>query len=48
MLSVQFGKGGKSRTVPLPETIQGEIQAQLVRIKALHQEDLQGGMPGCL
>jgi integron integrase len=46
MLSVQFGKGGKSRTVPLPESIQGEIQAQLGRIKALHQEDLARGYAG--
>jgi integron integrase len=46
MLSVQFGKGGKSRTVPLPESIQDEIQAQLQRIKALHQEDLARGYAG--
>ncbi|MEN9222316.1 MAG: integron integrase [Thermostichus sp. BF3_bins_97] len=46
MLSVQFGKGGKSRTVPLPESIQGEIQAQLERIKALYQEDLARGYAG--
>lgn len=48
MLSVQFGKGRKSRTVPLPESIQGEIQAQLERIKALHQEDLARGYAGKL
>jgi len=46
MLSVQFGKGGKSRTVPLPESIQDEIEAQLERIKALHQEDLSRGYAG--
>ncbi|MDX2270415.1 MAG: tyrosine-type recombinase/integrase [Cyanobacteriota bacterium] len=46
MLSVQFGRGGKSRTVPLPESIQGEIQAQLERIKDLHQEDLARGYAG--
>jgi integrase len=46
MLSVQFGKGDKSRTVPLPESIQGEIQAQVERVKRLHQEDLGKGYVG--
>jgi len=40
MLSVQFGKGGKSRTVPLPEAIRGEIAAQVERVRGLHREDL--------
>jgi len=46
MLSVQFGKGGKSRTVPLPESIHEEISAQIERVKALHQEDLAKGFSG--
>jgi len=46
MLSVQFGKGDKSRTVPLPESIQGEILVQVEQIKVLHREDLAKGYAG--
>jgi site-specific recombinase XerD len=46
MLSVQFGKGGKSRTVPLPHTIQGDIMRQFETVRALHQEDLKRGSDG--
>jgi integron integrase len=41
MLTVQFGKGGKSRTVPLPEKIRAEILLQFERIKELHRKDLE-------
>ena len=41
MLSVQFGKGGKSRTVPLPNQIHGEIMRQFEQVRALHQADMQ-------
>jgi integron integrase len=46
VLSVQFGKGGKSRTVPLPKKIHGAIMRQFEKVKALHQEDLQKGYDG--
>lgn len=46
MLSVQFGKGGKSRMVPLPKKILPQIQGQLDFVKALHREDLNKGYNG--
>jgi integron integrase len=46
ILSVQFGKGGKSRTVPLPHKIHGAIMRQFEKVRALHQEDLQKGYDG--
>lgn len=46
MLSVQFGQGDKSRTVPLPESIQGEILMQVEQIKVLHRQDLAKGYAG--
>ena len=46
MLSVQFGKGGKSCTVPLPEAIRGEIAAPFERVRALHREDMAKGYAG--
>ena len=42
MLSVQFGKGGTSRTVPLPHKIHGEIMRQFEKVRELHQEDIRG------
>jgi integron integrase len=46
MLSVQFGKGGKSRTVPLPHKIHGDIMRQCDKVRALHQADLKRGYDG--
>jgi integron integrase len=46
MLSFQFGKGGKSRTVPLPKTIQDAIMRQFEKVRALHQEDMKKGYDG--
>jgi site-specific recombinase XerD len=46
MLSVQFGKGGTSRTVPLPNKIHGEIMRQFEKVRELHQADLQKGDDG--
>ena len=40
VLTVHDGKGLKDRTVPLPETILPELQAQLESLKVLHQQDL--------
>jgi integron integrase len=46
MLSVQFGKGGKSRTVPLPHKIHGDIMRQFEKVRELHQEDMKKGYDG--
>lgn len=46
MLSVQFGKGGKSRAVPLPQKIHGDIMRQFETVRALHEEDLKKGYDG--
>jgi integron integrase len=46
MLSVQFGKGGKSRTVPLPKKIHGALIRQFEKVRALHGEDLKKGYDG--
>ena len=40
------GKGKKDRTVPLPESITDELQAQIKRVGALHLRDLAGGYDG--
>jgi integron integrase len=40
------GKGGKDRTVPIPQTIMPELTAQFEAIKKLHDEDLATGYAG--
>jgi site-specific recombinase XerD len=37
------GKGKKDRTVPLPESINDELQRQMQRVKTLHEKDLAAG-----
>ena len=46
MLSVQFGKGGKSRILPLPDKILPEIMRQFEKVRGLHQEDIKKGYNG--
>jgi integron integrase len=46
ILSVQFDKGGKSRTVPLPHKIHGDIMRQCEKVRELHQADLKRGYDG--
>jgi integron integrase len=46
ILAVQFGKGGKSRLIPLPEKIRFEITDQVETVKRLHREDLKKGYHG--
>jgi integrase len=46
MLSIQFGKGGTSRSVPLPKKIHGAIMRPFETVRALHHEDLQQGDDG--
>jgi len=40
------GKGGKYRTVPIPQTIMPELTAQLEIVKKLHDADLAAGYTG--
>ena len=40
------GKGEKTRTVPIPQRIVPELQAQLEAVKKLHDEDLATGFAG--
>jgi len=40
------GKGGKDRSVPIPQTIMPELTAQLEIVKKLHDEDLAAGFTG--
>lgn len=40
------GKGGKDRTVPIPQMIATELTAQIEAIKKLHEEDLAAGFTG--
>jgi site-specific recombinase XerD len=46
MRAVQFGKGGTSRTVPLPNKIHGEIMRPFEQVRELHQADLKKGDDG--
>lgn len=46
ILTIQQGKGKKSRTVPIPQTIMPELTAQIDRIARLHHEDLAVGYAG--
>ena len=41
VFTIHDGKGGKDRTVPLPETMLPELRAQLEALKELHQRDLE-------
>ena len=46
MLSIQDGKGKKSRTVPIPRSIAAELQEQLETVRKLHDADLKAGYAG--
>ena len=46
VLTIDDGKGGKDRTVPLPETILPELRMQLEPLKDLHRRDLGRGYSG--
>jgi integron integrase len=40
------GKGNKTRTVPIPQKIVPELQAQIETVKKLHDEDVASGFSG--
>lgn len=42
-VTVWFGKGGKSRMVPLPPEIIPELRAHIARVRLLHERDLLAG-----
>ena len=44
---VRNGKGGKDRVTVLPEKLIGELDAHLLRVKTLHEQDLKDGL-GCV
>ena len=46
VFTIHDGKGGKDRTVPLPDTILPELRAQLESLKDLHQRDLERNYAG--
>ena len=46
VFTMHDGKGGRDRTVPLPETILPELRAQLESLKDLHQRDLDQDYAG--
>jgi integrase len=46
VLTIHDGKGGKDRTVPLPETTLPELRAQLEALKELHRRDLERNYAG--
>jgi integron integrase len=46
LLTLHAGKGKKDRTVPLPQSILAELQAQLERVRKLHDQDSAAGYAG--
>ncbi len=46
ILNIQDGKGKKSRTVPIPQTITPELLEQLETVRKLHETDLKTGYSG--
>ena len=46
VLTVHDGKGQKDRTVPLPEALVADLQAQLERVSQVHEADLAAGYAG--
>src|SRR5262249_78236 len=46
ILTIHNGKGGKDRTLPLPETILPQLRTQLESLKDLHRQDLDRNYAG--
>src|SRR5262249_41065428 len=45
-LWVRHGKGAKDRVAPLPKTLKEPLRKHLLKVKLLHQQDLQEGFGG--
>ena len=45
-LTVRDGKGGKDRRTMLPESLVAHVQRHLDWVRSIHQEDLEGNLPG--
>lgn len=43
VITVRHGKGGKDRRTMLPEALKEPLQAHLLRVRGLHQRDLDSG-----
>lgn len=41
ILTVRRGKGGKDRTVPIPETLREALQAHIAKVENLYEQDLE-------
>ena len=46
IITVHDGKGGKDRTVPLPQSLVAPLKEQLETVRRLHEEDLAAGYAG--
>jgi integron integrase len=46
ILTIQAGKGKKSRTTPLPRSIMPELTAQIERVARIHEQDCAAGYAG--
>jgi len=46
ILTIHDGKGGKDRTVPIPESIVPELQNQLQKVVVIHKADLKAKYSG--
>lgn len=46
ILTIHDGKGKKDRTVPIPDALMDDLQAQLERIIELHERDWRAGFAG--
>ncbi len=46
ILTLHDGKGKKDRSVPIPQSILPELQAQLERVMKLHDQDIAAGYAG--
>jgi len=46
LLTIHHGKGGKSRSLPLPQSIMAVLLIQVEDVKRLHKEDITNGFAG--
>lgn len=46
ILTIHDGKGKKDRTVPIPDALMDDLQAQLERLIELHERDCRAGFDG--